>query len=175
MKISYEDAEIMHPKNQLHLFGYQNYFNSFIKLFDKNKLPNTILLSGQKGSGKATFAYHLINYLLSYNEKDKYSLENFTINPDNKSYKDLCDYIHPNFFLLENRDKDENIKIDDVRNIQKFLNRSTYKSNIKIILIDNAEYLNINSSNALLKPLEEPNNNTFFLLLAIIRKKFCTP
>ena len=165
MKTSSENAEILVPKKQLYLFGYQNYFNSFIKLFDKNKLPNTILLSGQKGSGKATFAYHLINYLLSYNEKDKYSLENFTINPDNKSYKDLCDYIHPNFFLLENRDDKENIKIDDVRNVQKFLNRSTYKSNIKIVLIDNAEYLNINSSNALLKALEEPNNNTFFFII----------
>ena len=110
MKISSEDAEIIHPKNQLHLFGYQNYFNSFIKLFQKNKLPNTILLSGQKGSGKATFSYHFINYLLSQNEQNKYELKNFKINSDNKSYRKLCDYIHPNFFLLENRGSDENIK-----------------------------------------------------------------
>ena len=72
MKISSENVEILPPKRQLHLFGYQNYFNSFIKLFHINKLPRTILLSGQRGSGKATFAYHIINYLLSYNEKDKY-------------------------------------------------------------------------------------------------------
>ena len=44
----------------------------------------------------------------------------------------------------------------------RFLNKSTYYSNIKIILIDDAEYLNVNSSNALLHALEEPNNNTFF-------------
>ena len=74
MKTSSENVEILVPKKQLYLFGYQNYFNSFIKLFDKNKLPNTILLSGQKGSGKATFAYHLINYLLSKSEKEKYSI-----------------------------------------------------------------------------------------------------
>ena len=163
--VSPEDAEIISPKKQLHLFGYQNYFNSFIKLFRKKKLPNTILLSGQKGSGKATFSYHFINYLFSQNEQNKYELKNLTINANNKSYKKLCDNIHPNFFLLENKSSDEIIKIDDVRNIFKFLNMSTYNSNIKIVLIDNAEYLNINSSNALLKALEEPNNNTFFFII----------
>ena len=171
MKTDPENFEIFAPKNQLCLFGYQKYFNSFTELFHKNKLPNTILLSGQKGSGKATFAYHFVNYLLSYNEQNRYSLENFVINPENKSYKDLCDYIHPNFFLLENKDNEENIKINDVRNIQKFLSKSTYKSNIKIVLIDNAEYLNINSSNALLKALEEPNNNTFFFIINNNSKK----
>ena len=117
MKRDTTDTEIISAKNQLQLFGYDDYFNFFIKLFHKNKLPNTILLSGLKGCGKATFAYHFINYLLSYREKDKYSVNNFTINPDNQSYKSLCNYTHPNFFLLENIDHEENIKIDNVRNI----------------------------------------------------------
>ena len=41
-----ENLEIVLPKNQLRLYGYEYYFNSFIKLYKKNKLPNTILLSG---------------------------------------------------------------------------------------------------------------------------------
>jgi len=171
MKSSPVNFEIVSPKQQLYLFGYQKYFDLFVKLFNKSLLPNTILLSGQKGSGKATFAYHFTNYLLSYYEKNKYSFKNFEINSENKSYKDLCDNIHPNFFLLENSNNEENIKIDDVRNIKKFLNKSTYKSNIKIVLIDNAEYLNINSSNALLKSLEEPNKNTFFFIINNNSKK----
>ena len=159
------NKEILSPKNQLQLFGYDDYFKAFIKLFHKNKLPNTILLSGLKGSGKATFAYHFINYLLSFKENYKYSVNNFSINPDNKSYKSLCNFTHPNFFLLENNVLEENIKIENVKNILKFLNKSTYYSGIKIVLIDNAEYLNINSSNALLKSLEESNNNTFFFIV----------
>ena len=171
MTVNLSDLEILTPKNQLHLFSYESNFKSFVKLSLKNKLPNTILLSGKKGSGKATFAYHFINYLLSLNENDKYSLDNFTINPDNQSYKYLCDNIHPNFFLLENRENEENIKIDDVRSIRRFLGKSTYKSNIKIVLIDNAEYLNVNSSNALLKSLEEPPKNTFFFIINNNSKK----
>ena len=38
-------------------------------------------------------------------------------------------------------------------------------NNLKIIFIDNVEYLNLNSSNALLKALEEPDNNTFFFII----------
>ena len=72
MNIDVKSTEILPPKNQLQLFGYEDYFGSFIKLFNKNKLPNTILLSGLKGSGKATFAYHFINYILSYRELNKY-------------------------------------------------------------------------------------------------------
>ena len=135
MKIDTENIEILSPKNQLQLFGYDDYFNSFIKLFHKNKLPNTILLSGLKGSGKATFAYHFINYLFSYKEQNKYSTKNFTIHPENKSYKSLCNGTHPNFISLENNAIEESIKIENVRNILSFLNKSTYYSNIKIILI----------------------------------------
>ena len=165
MNIVTENIEILSSKNQLQLFGYDDYLNSFIKLFHKNKLPNTILLSGLKGSGKATFAYHFINYLLSYKEQNKYSTNNFTIHPDNKSYKSLCNNTHPNLFLLEDNALEENIKIDNVRDMLRFLNKSTYYSNIKIIVIDDAEYLNVNSSNALLHSLEEPNNNTFFFII----------
>ena len=158
-------------KNQLKLFGYDNFFKNFIELYNNSKLPNTILLSGKKGSGKATFAYHFINYLLSKNENNKYSLEKFEINPNNKSYHNLCNNIHPNFFSTESKLNDENIKIDDVRNIIKFLSKSTYSRDIKIILIDNVENLNINSLNALLKIIEEPNKNVFFILVHNDKKK----
>ena len=55
---------IIDPKAQLNLYGYENYFASFVKLHKKNKLPNVILLSGLKGVGKSTFVYHFVNYLL---------------------------------------------------------------------------------------------------------------
>ena len=165
MTTANKNLEITLPKNQIELFGYEYFFNYFITLYQRNKLPNTILLSGSKGSGKATFAYHFINYLLSYKEKNKYSLKNFTINPDNNSYINLCNETHPNFFLLENLTSDEDIKIENVRNTLQFLSKSTYSSNIKIVLIDSIDCLNVYSSNALLKVLEETNNKTFFFLI----------
>ena len=84
---SEKDIEIIESIKQLNLYGYGKYFNSFRNLYKKDKLPNVILLSGQKGLGKSTFAYHFINFLLSNNETDKYSYENFSINSDNNSFK----------------------------------------------------------------------------------------
>ena len=147
------------PKNQLKLYGYENYFYSFKNLYEKKKLPNIILLSGQKGLGKSTFAYHFINYLLSQNDENKYSLDNFTIDSNNSTFKLIQQQIHPNFTLLDSDTAKENIKIEQVRNLLKLLSKSTYSKDIKIVLIDNAEYLNLNSSNALLKSLEEPSKN----------------
>ena len=165
MKASKHDIEIVSPKNQLYLFGYEDYFNSFIKLYEKKKLPNIILLSGQKGLGKATFAYHIINYLLSINEERKYSSKDFIIDENNLSYKLLNTNTHPNFFLIENQLLEKEIKIEKIRNLLKFLNKTTYNRNLKIIMIDNGENLNLNSSNALLKALEEPKSSTFFFII----------
>ena len=151
-------------KNQLNLFGYEKLFNSFVKFFQKNCLPNVILLSGPKGLGKATFAYHFINYLLTQNEENKYLINEFKINPNNQSYKLINNNVHSNFFLLDNEINEE-IKIEKTRNLIKFLNKSTDSKNLKLILIDNSEYLNLNSSNALLKSLEEPSRNTFFFII----------
>ena len=74
------------PQNQTRLFGLNNFMNELIQLDNDNKLPNKILLSGQKGLGKSTLAYHFINYVLSKNEEFKYDIKNFEINPDNQSF-----------------------------------------------------------------------------------------
>ena len=42
-----------------------------------------------KGIGKATLAYHFINYVLSQNEDNKYDLEKFEINPKNSTFKTI--------------------------------------------------------------------------------------
>ena len=94
--------EIISPEKQLTLFGYKDYFRSFTQLYIKNKMPNIILLSGLKGLGKATFAYHFINFILSIEEEKTYSTSDLSIDKDNRSYKLLNMNIHPNFFILKN-------------------------------------------------------------------------
>lgn len=158
------DLATLKPINQLTLFGYDDYFNSFIKMFEKNILPNCIFLTGAKGIGKATFAYHFTNFILSKTEESKYSTINFSINEDNLSYKRLSNKIHSNFFLIDN-ELNNQIKIEQVRNLNKFLSKTTYSQNFKIVLIDGIECLNLNAANALLKAIEEPSKNTFFFII----------
>ena len=162
---SEKSVEIIKPNVQLNLFGYEDYFKSFDEMYENNRLPNTMLLSGAKGLGKSTFIYHFINYLLSKDEKYKYDKSKFSIDQNNSSYKLIQNGIHTNFFLLDAINYDESIKIRQIRRLLLFLNKSTYYKDLKIVLLDNAEYLNINSSNALLKAIEEPSENTFFFVI----------
>ena len=153
------------------LFGYKELFNHFIKLNIKDKFPNRLLLTGQEGIGKTTFAFHLINYLLSENEPTRYIQDLGQINSDSISYNLVKNNSHPNFFLISKNDEKKNIDVDQIRNMISFLNKSSFNNLKKIILIDGVESLNNSSSNSLLKSLEDSSEQNYFILTHNINKK----
>ena len=158
-------------KNQLSLFGFKNDFDFFVSLYNKKKLPNTMIISGAEGLGKSTFAYHFINFIVSKNETYAYDLKNLKINELNKSYKLIINNIHPNFFLVDILKGKKNIDINQIRKMISYTNTTSFNLNKKIVLIDHVEYLNTSSSNSLLKVIEEPNENTLFILIFNSNKK----
>ena len=153
------------PSNQIELYGHEDHINSLLKLHNKNHLPNKILFSGEKGIGKSTLAYHLINYILSCDEDSAYDLKNFQINLENKSFKLIQNKSNPNFILIDVNEEKKHIDISQIRNLILTLNKSSFNTKPRFVLIDNIELLNINSVNALLKILEEPNDNINFILI----------
>ena len=155
----------LEPLNQLKLFGLNKQFDDLLNLYSLGKFPNKILLSGEKGIGKCTLAYHLINYALSINEVHKYDIQNYTINEDNRSYKLTLNKSNPNFFLIDVAPDKKNIDIAQIRNLISTINKSSFNTMPRFVLIDNIEYLNTNSVNALLKVIEEPNHNINFVLI----------
>ena len=155
----------------LKLFSYEKLFKQFVELEKNNKLPLRIMLTGQDGIGKSLFAFHFVNYLLSKDEITKYDLNENKINPESKSFNLINNLSHPNFYLISVKDGKKNIEIEQIRNMLNFLNKSTFDNNKKIILIDGAEDLNLSSSNALLKCLEDSNTLNLFILTYNINKK----
>ena len=155
----------LEPANQIKLFYHKEQFESLINLYSENKLPNKILFSGEKGIGKCTLAYHIVNFILSLNEENSYDTKNLQINSENKSFKLVQNKSNPNFILIDVSADKKNIDIDQIRNLILSLNKSSFNDKPRIVLIDNIELLNINSVNALLKILEEPNDNINFILI----------
>ena len=153
------------PSTQINLFGLNNFFLELTNLFDQKKFPNKILLSGEKGSGKCTLAYHIINYILSKDEDFTYDKENFLINEQNKSFKLIQNRSNPNFNLIDISEDKKFIDINQIRDLISNMNKSSFNDKIRFVLIDNIEFLNKNSVNALLKILEEPNTNVHFILI----------
>ena len=151
-------------KYQRFLYGHDDLFKNLISLFEQKKLPNKIIFKGSDGIGKATFVYHLINYILSNKEDDAYDVNTKEIKENNKSYLDLINNINFNFKHLKVDDFKKIISIDETREIINFFNKSSINNKHKIFFLEGAENLNKNSSNSILKILEElPENNYFFI------------
>ena len=159
------------PILQTKLYGLNLIFNEIVNLSNSNKLPNKILLRGSKGSGKSTLAYHFINYIFSINENHPYNIKSNEISVQNNSFKLIKNGSHPNFHLIDLIVDKKNIEISQIRNMINYANKSSFNNRPRFILIDNVENLNINSSNALLKIIEEPNKNVFFILIHNDNKK----
>ena len=118
-------------------------FNYAKKLIDNNNFPNSLIVTGNKSIGKKDLAKEISKYYLKTNDATK------------NSGHDI------NLKIIKAEDGSKSIKIDQIREL---LEKIYLKTNKRIIYIEDAEKLNINSSNALLKILEEPPLGTKFII-----------
>tara|TARA_B100001564_G_scaffold315752_1_gene290666 strand:+ start:1476 stop:2366 length:891 start_codon:yes stop_codon:yes gene_type:complete len=142
------------------LYYFNNHLLRLTKLIDIGKLPKVLMLSGQKGQGKFTLVHHFLSYIF---DKNNYDLENSKINEKNKLFKDIKENYNSNIIYFNCGEK--KIKIDDIRNLRIELQKSSINNYNRYIIFDDAEYLNDNCVNALLKTIEEPSTINYFILI----------
>ncbi len=70
---------------------------------------------------------------------------------------------HPDLHIIENGESQ--IKIEDIRAIQREANFRPYEGAMKVFIIDNAHRLNPDAANSLLKLLEEPPKHSLIILI----------
>ena len=139
------------------------------------RLPHALLLRGREGIGKLAFADALARALLCEKRRPGARACGHCV---------ACAWMeqgsHPDFRRLEpestaepgeaeeggDRKVGSQISIDQVRSLTGFINISSHRGGAKVVLIHPAESLNVNAANALLKNLEEPPPQTYFLLVA---------
>ena len=149
------------PKKTTRLFGLENEFNFLKKMISSDKFPKTLMLTGNRGVGKSTMISHLMHYYFdkkTYNENEnKFTSESFFLNQ-------FIENLFPNILYLNGSDY-RNVRIDDIRKIINDLNKSPIKKDKRFIILDDIDSFNINSLNALLKIIEDPGKNNFFILI----------
>ena len=116
------------PFENTQLYEMNDFFKEIITLYNEKKMPTKILLSGKKGIGKSTLAYHIINYILSNTENFKYNLNKLTINKENRSFKLLQNNSHPNFYLIDLLNDKKNIDVSQIREMIVFTNKSSFNN-----------------------------------------------
>ncbi len=147
------------------MIGHKSLFNDFIYLDQIQKFPNKILLNGPKGIGKKLFVNHFLNYFYLKDNKQSYNLKNYEYNLNTNISKLISSDSHPNVFKIYKKNDKKKIEIDKIRDLIKFTNQTSFNNDSRFIIIENVNYLGINSANALLKSIEEPNSKIYFILI----------
>jgi DNA polymerase-3 subunit delta' len=147
------------------LYGHKTLFRNLIYLDQTDKLPNKILLNGPKGIGKKLLVNHLLNYFYSKNNEQIYDLENNEYNINNNLSLLISTNSHPNILKIQKKKDKKIIDIDQIREMIWFTNQTSFNNERKFIIIEDINLLGINSANALLKSIEEPNDKTHYILI----------
>ncbi len=149
------------PKKSLVLFGLQNKFDFFYNLFKQEKLPHVLMLTGKKGVGKFTLINHLLTYIFDSNH---YDLKNYKINDKSYFYKQYINNSFSNTIILSGNNF-KTVSIEGIRALKSKILKTTISGKKRFIIFDDVDLFNKNSLNALLKIIEEPSNNNYFILI----------
>ena len=147
------------------LFGHKTLFSNLIYLDKIEKFPNKILINGAKGIGKKLLVNHLLYYLYSKNNEQFYDLKNNEYKINNNLSSLISNNSHPNIFKIQKKKEKKIIDIDQIREMIQFINQTSFNNERKFIIIEDINLLGINSANALLKSIEEPNSKTYYILI----------
>ena len=148
-------------RNSLNLFGLNDEFKLLSNLYLNKKLPKVIMLSGNKGIGKSTLINHLVNSIF---DSQNYDSKNLLIFAESQIYKQFKENIFSNIIYVNGFDF-KSIKIEDIRNLKAKISQSSILNKERFIILDDIELFNLNSLNALLKTIEEPNDTNHFVLI----------
>jgi DNA polymerase-3 subunit delta' len=169
-----------HPRETLHLHGHAEAEATFLDAFNSGRLHHAWLITGPRGTGKATLAWRLARFLLatpaSGADKDMLGAApppaSLDIDPEHPVARRMRALSEPGFFLLRRGPNDKgdrlsaDIRVDEVRKLKGFFALSATDNGRRVVVVDAADEMNTSAANAVLKLLEEPPACAVLLLVS---------
>ena len=151
------------------ILGHKKQIEFISNTIKQKNIPNAWLFFGSKGIGKALLAKKVAQLIASVNFKEQKIIDKISsrtlIETDIKS--DIQNIYYCQRQKEEKKDKKNKfINIDDIRKIQKSFSLASIDKSYRTCIIDSADDLNFQASNALLKILEEPPEKTLFIIIS---------
>jgi DNA polymerase-3 subunit delta' len=145
-------------ENREPLPWYQEMQAKLVQLKTTEGLAHSLLVGGPAGIGKTHFAKSLAFALLCRQAGavacGQCSSCRLVLAG---SHSDLR-WVHP--------EDSQQIRIDQIRQLVSWANQTSQQGGLKVAIIEPAERMNLAAANALLKILEEPASDTFFILVS---------
>ena len=127
--------------------GNRNIKESLLGALASGRLSHGLLLSGEKGMGVNEFAWLLAADIIGADD-----------------VQSLKDGKNPLVQAVKGEGASGLIRVDRIRQLNENVSYSSISGEKRVVIIHNCENFNANSANALLKNLEEPKNDTTYIL-----------
>ncbi|MCX7566046.1 DNA polymerase III subunit delta' [Sulfitobacter sp. F26169L] len=167
-----------HPRDTLRLIGQEAAQTAFVDAFNTGRLHHAWMLTGPRGVGKATLAWQIARFLLATPEPDDggmFATQPATTLPIPLDHpialrvasggegriRNVTRTVNPTTKKLR-----QEIVADDIRALNGFFQMSAPDGGYRVVIIDDADQMNVTAANALLKMLEEPPARALLILIS---------
>lgn len=155
-----------------------------LDLYESGQMPHALIFSGPRGIGKATFAFRTARFLLKHGLKNSDQgglfgealpsdpITTLDVSHDDPVFSKIAAGGHPDIITIERAidprkgTMKDALDVDTARKVTPFLRMTSSEGGWRVVIIDDADTMNRNAQNALLKILEEPPKNTLLILIA---------
>ncbi len=137
-------------------YGNQKVKETLVTLIDDGRLSHGILLEGERGLGKKTLAKEIAKAVLCTGESKPCGVC--------RACKKIEAGVHPDFLYFSGGEGARSFHIDTIREIREAAYVMPNEGAAKVFLLSDVQNMTIQAQNALLKIIEEPPEQTMFLL-----------
>ena len=141
--------------------GHESVVQAFQRVVQRDRLAHAYLFAGPSGVGKRLFALEFAQALLCENSP-----------PDKLEACDRCPACalvqagnHPDLFIAGRLEESLELKIETVREFRENFALKPARGRGRVAILDDADFMNEESANCLLKTLEEPPPRSVLILI----------
>jgi DNA polymerase III subunit delta' len=143
------------------VLGHQNIIKYLQRLIISKQFVSSYLFFGPEDIGKKTVVNFFVRSIFCFENQGS---DEFPCGKC-KDCKDIEKRIHPGYIEINLEEEKKNISIDQVRELKERLYLTSATGSYKVAIINQADLLSIEASNALLKLIEEPPKNSIIILI----------
>ena len=164
----------VHPRETTALFGHREAEAALLNAYRSGRIPHAWLIGGAQGIGKATLAYRMARFVLAHRNplaSDVQRAETLNVDASDPVARHVAAGAHGGLLTLERTLNDKGvlrtvITVDETRETIPFFGSTAAIEGWRVCIVDTVDELNPNAANALLKVLEEPPQQSLFLLVS---------
>lgn len=160
------------PRQALQCLGHERTERLLLDLAQGARMPHALVFAGPRGIGKATMAFRFARWMLHGDAGGFLPPEDLSVGKDEQVFRLVASGGHPDLLTVQRPIDDKTgvrknaVDVEEARRIAPFLRMTASLGGWRVVIVDDADTMNRNAQNAILKVLEEPPDHALLILVA---------